>query len=242
MIGPYFSVFEIIQQSLQLIGAVSFGESIEAAVSQSSLLQMNSLLRKWSNSYMNYVPYDQTYTTSANTPVISMGSAVNGEFPGPSYGELTARPASIEQVDIIMGSLTFPVPIKAYSEYTRLPIKNVVSIPQACYYREGMPFNELWFFPIIPSSYSVRVVGKAYLPQYINISQAVVMPPEYVEALIYNLALHLAPMFGQNPADGLVMMANSAMKHIKQRNVINNIPRSINDFGSGGNRNFWAGV
>jgi len=241
MNGPYFSVFEIIQQSLQLIGAVSFGESIEAAVSQSSLLQLNSLLRKWSNSYMNYTTYDQIYVTSANKPFISMGSAINGEFATSSLGDISARPATIDQVDIIMGTLTFPVDIKTYSEYTRIALKNIVSIPKFCYYKEGMPFNELWFFPIIPSSYSVRVVGKSYLPQYTNISESVIMPPEYVEALIYNLALHLAPMFGQNPSEGLIMMANSGMKHIKHKNVITNIPRMMNDFSGSGSRNFWAG-
>lgn len=242
MVGPYFTVFEILQQALQTIGAVSFGESLEPEVTQSSMLHLNSLLRKWSNNYMNYLTYDQIYTTSANKAVVTMGSAANGEFPAPSYGDILERPASIDQVDVIMGTLTFPVPIKSYSEYTKLPIKNVISIPQACYYREGMPFNELWFFPVIPSSYAVRVVGKAYLPQYTNISELVVMPPEYIEALIYSLAQKLAPMFGQNASDGLYRMSNSAMKHIKQRNAINNIPRLSNDFGFGGSRNFWAGT
>lgn len=242
MNGPYFTVFEVIQQALQLIGAVSFGESIEAPVSQSSLMQLNSMLRKWSNNYVNYKAYDYTFTTSANTPVITMGSANNGEFPGPAYGDILERPASIEQVDVIMGTLTFPVRIKSYPEYTRLPIKNVVSIPATAYFKEGMPFDELWFFPQVPSGYSIRIVGKSYLPQYTNISNSIVLPPEYVEAIIYNLALHLAPMFGQNPATGIIQMANSALKHIKQRNVINNMPRSINDFGAGAASNFWAGM
>jgi hypothetical protein len=242
MIGnKYYSVFEIIQQALLNVGAVSFGESIEAAVSQAALMQMNNILRKWSNSYMNFKSYDQIVYPTNPTSVIYMGMAVDGEFPTPTVGDIDERPASIDQVDIIMGTLTFPVAIKTYSEYTKIPLKNVVSIPSACYFREGMPFDELWFYPAIPASYGVRVVGKAYLPQYTNISQAVVLPPEYVEALIYTLATHLAPIFGQNAPEGLIMLMNSALKHIKQRNSLNNIQRLKNDFNSMGSRNFWSG-
>ena len=241
MVGPYFTVFEVLQQALQLIGAVSFGESIEPAVTQSALLQLNAMLRKWSNSYVNYTTYDKTITLSANQSVITMGSAVNGEFATSAIGDISERPASIEQVDIIMGTLTFPVKIKSYAEYTKLPIKNVVTIPNTAYYKESMPFDELWFFPMVPSGYSVKVIGKSYLPQYSSISDLVVMPPEYVDALISNLALKIIPMFGQNPSEGLIIMANSALKHIKYKNVANTIPRSINDFGSGSGHNFWGG-
>lgn len=242
MIGnKYYSVFEIIQQALLNVGAISFGESVEAAVSQTALMQMNNILRKWSNSYMNYKSYDRTVYPINQTAVITMGMAVNGEYPSPTSGDIDERPASIDQVDILMGQLTFPVAIKTYSEYTKIPLKNVTSIPSACYFREGMPFDELWFYPQIPASYGVRIVGKAYLPQFTNIAQAVIMPPEYVEALIYTLASHLAPVFGQNAPEGIIMMMNSALKHIKQRNTLNAIPRLTNDFSSNNARNFWSG-
>jgi hypothetical protein len=239
--GKYYTVNDVLTQALQSVGAVSFGEAIEPAVYQSSLLQLNSLLSKWSNNYMNYNTFDNTIMVKTNTAVINMGLAINGELPVPTSGDILERPATIDQVDIIMGTLTFQVPIKSYSEYTNLPIKNVVSIPQACYFIEGMPFNQLWFFPMVPAGYSIRVVGKSYFDFYQSIADLVVLPPEYIEALIYNLALHLSPMFGQNPSEGLITMANSAMKHIKQRNVINNIPRLKNDFSNAGSFNFWAG-
>lgn len=239
--GNFYTVFDIIQQALLNVGAISFGESIEPAVSKMSIMQMNGILRKWSGSYMNYRVFDHTFTTSTNTPVITMGNTVDGEFPTPTVGDIDERPASIDQVDIIMGTLTFPVRIKTYQEYTKIPVKNVTSIPTDCYYKDGIPFSELWFFPAIPASYGVRVVGKAYLTQYSNVADLVTLPLEYSEALIYSLALKLAPMFGQNPSEGLIYLANSSMKHIKQRNVLNNITRCTNDFSNGTSRNFWGG-
>lgn len=242
MIGPYFSVYEIIEQSLQLLGAAAYGEGLDPYMQKTALTQMNTLLQKWSTNYMNYTVFDQFVQTSANKQFISMGSAVNGEFSQSAIGDISARPASVEQVDIIMGTLTFPVTIKSYQEYTKLPIKNVTSIPTNAYFQEGMPFSYLWFYPMVPQGYSVRVVGKAYLPQYQSTSQAVILPPEYNEALIFNLALVLAPIFGQDAPIGLITNASSALSHIKTRNVLANIPRLNNDFRQNGSKNFWAGT
>jgi hypothetical protein len=242
MNNNYFTVSDIIVQALQNIGAISFGEGVEPAVNQSCILQLNALLRQYSNNYMNYKIYDGYVTVSANTPKIQLGTAINGNELIYPIANISARPASISQVDIIMGTLTFSIPIKSYEEYTRLPIKNVTSIPQSCYYQIGMPFDYLWFYPQVPVGYSVRVVGKDQFPTYTNPADMIIMPPEYVEVLIYDLAIHLAPMFGQNPSEGLIIMANSAKKHIKQRNVLQHIPRTMNDFsGNNGGRNFWSG-
>lgn len=237
----YYSVLDIITQALQTIGAISFGEGIEPAVLQTSILQLNALLRQYSNNYMNYKIYDNQVQVTSNTPKVQLGTAINSDEVLYPIANISARPASISQVDVIMGSLTFSIPIKSYEEYVRLPIKNVTSIPQSCYYQIGMPFDYLWFYPQVPVGYSVRVLGKAQLPTYKNQADTVIMPPEYIEALIYDLAVHLIPMFGQNPSEGLMMMANSAKKHIKQRNVLQNITRTSNDFQRFGSGNFWGG-
>lgn len=244
MNNNYYTVSDIITQALQNIGAISFGEGIESAVLQSCIMQLNAILRQYSNNYMNYKIYDGQVQVLSNTPKIQLGTSYSGDSNELLYSvaNISARPATISQVDVIMGTLTFSVPIKSYEEYTKLPIKNVTSIPQSCYYQIGMPFDYLWFYPQVPVGYSIRVIGRSQFPTYTNPSDIVVMPPEYVEVLIYDLALHVSPMFGQNPSEGLVMMANSAKKHIKQRNVLQHIPRSTNDFQNGSNgRNFWGG-
>lgn len=121
----------------------------------------------------------------------------------------------------------------------------MLSIPSAGYIDNEYPLLNVFFYPGIAPGYSVRIMGLAYLPEYENISDSYIDPPELFQCLIYALALKLAPMFGTdaNSMGSIFPMLQSALKGIKTSNFKVGMKRAKNDMiGANGGFNFLAGV
>lgn len=234
------TAYDIIYNALQTIGVISYGESIDPAINKTALQMLNALRAEWSGRYINYKKYDQTYTVSASTPVITLGSTLT------TSGNILTRPAMIDNVVVSFGTVNYEIPVKSYEEYRQLTITNVYSLPAAAYIDTEYPIQNVYFFPGIAAGYSVRIMGLAYLTEYENISDFYIDPPELFQCLIFALALKLAPMFGTDPNTiGTVYpMLQSALKGIKATNFKARMKTAKNDLGrsGAGSFNLLAGI
>jgi hypothetical protein len=57
------------------------------------------------------------------------------------------------------------------------------------------------------------------LPQFTAPAQAVNLPPEYLAAIRYNLAVYLAPSYQLQPMASLVALAANAKRVVKRMNA-----------------------
>ena len=110
--------------------------------------------------------------------------------------------------------------IEAKEDWARITIKDLKSIPTAVFYDSSYPIGRLTFYPVpIAGEYELHVVTKASLPVYATLDDALAVPPEYLDAIVNNLALRIvAATPGAQPSPLLLGQARASLETIKLAN------------------------
>lgn len=238
-----YTVYDIIKSATQICGATAYGESIPAELSDQAILILNGMRAEWSLKHMNNKIFDVTYTALTNKQYISLGTdIVNG-----TSGDILIRPTTIDQVTVIMGQVNITIPTLSFEEYRQLSLQNMFSVPSYAYVDTESPIRNVYFYPGLQAGYQVRFNGLSQLSDYTNISDIMIDPPEYFQAMYTNLALRLAPLLGVtgDVMTGMVQAAAVSLKAIKASNFKNRMQRSKNDlYGNSvnGGFNFFGGL
>jgi hypothetical protein len=205
--------YNIIEDALQNAGVVSFGDGIDANIAARALRELNAIRREWSLGNMGWVKYDQVFSPSVNVDHFTLGTG----------GDVAERPAIIQQVSVIYGQNNWVRPVLTYDEYRQLTFVATYTLPSAFYLKEGYPTMSLYSYPGIAAGYSVRVIGKGYMPDYATTSDAILDPPEYYQACVAVLALRMAQVLGF-PIDTLLGAVGAATKNIKTKMAAESVP------------------
>lgn len=234
------TAYDLIFQSLRELGIVALGDTVDDAPAQEALLVLNAIRADLSIESKNYKIFDETYTVTENRQYITLGTS------GATVGDIPTRPHDINQVILIQGGPAVGVNITlnlgTYEEYRQQPLTNVFAVPGKAYPDTSYPIQNIWFYPGLTSGWSIRVQGMSYMTEYENIGDPYIDPPEYFTPLTKILALHLAPKWGFDPAQGTVIQANSSMKHIKDDLFIRRLKAMPNGLkASGTGFNIFAG-
>jgi len=210
---------DIINSALRKIGALATGESPTSAESNDALLTLNDLVDEWNNQRLTiYTVPRQVFNFVGGQGTYTMGTGGNFNVP---------RPARIERVSVISNAnpqmpLELPIAYLTTGEWQETPVKNVPSpLPFRCYDDQGFPLRSLTFWPT-PTDSTVQAAIYAWQPltQFADLVTQYSFPPGYARALKYNLALDLAPEFGVqqiNPV--IVSMAQDSLARIKAMNA-----------------------
>lgn len=214
-----YTVLNILTQALQRIGIIAYGETVEAAAAVTARTELNLMLNEWSTTYNNFATYEKTFICQG--PVARIG--ISGANDTPDEIE---RPAKIGKVQYINGNSVYDLDVRTFYEYTQYTIQNC-GIPSIAFIRYEYPSMYIYADSDLTGK-TIRVIGKPYYKNYTNNSELVILPPEYVQAIIRNLALRLCPLFGVEATQGLVIEASSGLKHIKRTNAMsfNTRPKS----------------
>lgn len=135
-----------------------------------------------------------------------------------------ARPIKIESAFARLNqgaglSTDFPCRvIQSREDYNRIAVKQLGSLPNAVYYDAAYPLGAVYFYPVPNSSYELHVTTMETLPQFAVPAVAVNLPPEYMAAIRYNLAVYLAPSYQIDPMNALVALAKNAKRVVKRMN------------------------
>lgn len=232
------TVYDIIHKALRVCGVVGLGDTVDPLVSQEALLILNGIRAEWSLNIKSYRRYEQTFQAPANRQSITLGAG----------GDIAQRPNAIEHVIVINGVPggavnNWEIPIFPYAAYRALPIQHVYASPTAAYIDNEFPLTNIFFAPGLASGWSVRILGTAYLGDYENIGDTFADPPEYFDALYLALATRLAPLYGADLPQGVVIHAASAIKHIKHHMFMTRMGIMDNGLGAGGSGvNFMSGM
>ena len=123
------------------------------------------------------------------------------------------------------GSLTlfidYPLHIiTAREEYNLIALKQLQTFPTALFYDSAFPLGNLFFWPVpVASQWELHIATKATLPVYTTLVDPLNLPPEYVEALIWTLAVRFAVMFGSAPMPAHVAAMQQALSVLRMANT-----------------------
>jgi hypothetical protein len=178
-------------------------------------------------------------STGANFYTIGPG----GDFPGPRPDKIHAAkvfigPAAFGNDGALLPeALPFPlgvtpvtrasnivgIPlaiIEAKEDWNTIAIEDLKSIPSAVFYDSAYPLGRVYFWPVPPANiYEMRLTIKASLPQYDLLTDPLNLPPEYLDAIVNNLACRIIVASGGQISPFLAGQARASLETIKMTNA-----------------------
>lgn len=185
---------QLISRSLRLVGALATGEVPDADEAQDALAALNGMLDAWSADRLSVFtvnrlgPFNlgtkQTYTYGA-------GGDIN-----------SPRPAKVDRYGIVilnnpLQPLELPLEDLTNDGWASIPVKNIQStFPTKVWDDDGFPLRSLSFWPIPTAACQLVPYAWAALSQFADLVTDYEFPPAYLNAIVFNLAIDLAPEFG----------------------------------------------
>lgn len=210
------SAVDLITLALKDIGALGIGQSIGPDDTADALATLNMMLGQWQGERLSVYHLVDTalMSTGATSYTVGIGGNFNVLRPikiNAAYARL--NPSTSNPID-------YPVTIiDAREDYVRIGLKSLVSFPEFAYYDPAFPLGNLFFYPVPNSAFELHILTMEALPQFSVPAAQINLPPEYVAAIRYNLALWLAPSYQLEPMPSLVRLAGSAKRVIKRMNT-----------------------
>lgn len=201
----------IITKAMQKAGILYKTESPSSDEANDGLDALNNLLSSWSNDSMKIVSrVTEIFTLSAGTGIYTIGA-------GQTFN--TIRPIHIVESHIIDGIISYEPMYQCPDEiYQSFNLKTLQSIPSALNYTNAYPYGTIKLYPYPASAYGLSITSEKELSQF-ALDDTVNLAPGWTRALIYNLAIELAPEYGQ-PLDPILMKIANDSKAAIERSIM----------------------
>lgn len=208
------TVRDLITSSLRLLQEVGAGEVATSESVADGLSALNRMLDSWS------VDKDVIYTESREQFNLVGGTASYTIGSGGTFN--TTRPLSIDQAFITSGSLTYEIAVNDASQYALISDKQIQAMPSDVYYDGNYPLSTMIFWPVPDSAYTLNLYSKKPLNNFTAATDVVNLPQGYERAIIYNLAVEIAPEYGKEAPASVQKTARTSLKAIESLNNANN--------------------
>jgi hypothetical protein len=221
------TVGDIIRSSFKKIGVLAGGEAMPADEGADALSTFQMMISAWSNETL-MIPLSTviTHTLMPQYSEYTIG-IYDGVLPIPDNHIETVRPQAylstfIRSVD----GADYPVKTMTQDMWTRISRKDTVSRPSRMYIRDGYPMDTLLLSSAPYENEVLHLQIQQPLEGFIQnnaLVDTLIVPSGYEQALIYNLAIELAPEYGKQVDQIVFGMAQKSKANIKRMNA--NIPR-----------------
>lgn len=151
----------------------------------------------------------EQFTTSSGVEIYTVGEggAIDTEWPD-----------SIEAAVVVEDGIEYPIRPFSAKDYAYTGDKTDDSRPLALYYERTYPLGRFLLWPAPDAAYTIKLYSKKPIGNFTSYSEEVELPPEYHSMIVYNLAVELAPEFGIDNINQIVMQkAVSTAKTIKRK-------------------------
>ena len=138
---------------------------------------------------------------------------------GPGGDINTIRPTQIQNAFVRSANVDYPIDPIGQVQYDALAYKLTQGIPRKMFYNPGYPLGTINLYPVpLSSAYTLHVNSYGELESFANIADVYSLAPGYARAVIFNLALELAPDFNKAAPPEVVKMAAQSKRYIKRIN------------------------
>jgi hypothetical protein len=139
---------------------------------------------------------------------------------------MSSRPAEInyafarQVIDSNPNQIDYPLAIlPARETYASVAMKSLQAFPQWCWYDAAYPLGQLFVYPVITSQFTIYIGYAEILQTVSSLSDTINLPPEYAQALLYNLAVMLAGAYQLQPNPVVVGLAKAALETMRTVNA-----------------------
>jgi hypothetical protein len=197
----------IITRAMQKIGVLVKSEPPSADEADDALASLNALIASWSNDSLNV--YARTWENFPLSAAASYTIGTGGTFN-------TTRPMDIIEAHVRSGSIDYPLGIITDEAYNSISYKNLSGIPEFLNYSNAYPLSIIRLYPI-DTSQTLYILSEKAVTGFATLDTAFSLPDGWERALIYNLALELAPEYQQQPDPSVVKIAGESLGAIRTK-------------------------
>jgi hypothetical protein len=178
----------IITSAMRKAGVLVKNETPSADEAMDGLEMLNDLLLSISNdSLVTYSRTVEDFTLSGGVASYTIGSGATFD---------TVRPIKIISAYVRIGNIDYPLSVVTDENYASIGIKDIGGIPEFLNYTNAFPQAVINLYPVPAAAYQIFLVTEKQLSTF-TLNQTVSLPPGWRRMLVYNLALELAPEYGQ---------------------------------------------
>lgn len=212
---------DIITLALKQAGIIGVGQTAQAEDSTDCLTILNMMISQWQKKrWLVYHLVDVGLNcTGAQSYTVGPG----GDFD-------VARPDRLEAaffrqiVQSQPAQIDYPLELlQSREDYNNIALKQLTSFPSYIFYDAAYPLGSVYPWPIPSNLYSLHLTLKETLQSFLNLTDAVNLPPEYQAAILYNLSARIRPMYQLQPDPTITAMAEDALNVIRNANA--QVPR-----------------
>src|SRR6185312_186162 len=220
---------DLISLALRNAGIIGVGQTAAAEDMNDAGRMLNMMLGQWQR--RRYLVYRLKEMSLSATGAQSYSIGPGGDF------NVSARPAEINYAfarQVITSNpqqIDYPLQIRPSREdYALIQLKSLASFPQWAWFDAAYPLGNFFVYPVITSQFEIFIGFSEILQSVESLTDQINVPPEYVEAMVYNLALRLAANYNSpiNPVvPGLAKAALETMRTVNAQVPRMSMPRGL---------------
>jgi hypothetical protein len=183
---------DLITLALKQAGVLGVGQPASAEDINDSFTLMKMMMAQWQRQRL--MIYHLVETVFQATGALSYTVGTAGTIPMTRPSQIEA--AFMRQMIPNPSSVDYPLEIiESREDYSRIALKSLASFPQYAFYDSAYPLGNLYIWPVPSDAYQIHLVTMEVLQQFASVNDVINMPAEYQEALLYNLAVRLFPLY-----------------------------------------------
>lgn len=220
------TTIDLIRRSMYLINAVAAGEIPDDADLNDALLALKEMLDGWNIQNL------AVYASPVENFVVTPGQATYnwGATAGPT-GITSARPVQVENVTCVRNGVSYPVTLISQDEYDEIPVKATPgALIDRLLYVNSFPLGKVTLYPVPTEAVTLTMNTLTQLNDSLTLQSTIALPPGYLRAIRYNLAVELWPEYTNSSTDIAAVRkeAMTALGDVKRANFVAT-PSSFSD-------------
>ena len=216
-------------------GLLAEGEAASSEIMEDCRQAFNVMLDSWSTErLMVYTTQDQEFTWPASTASRTLG---------PTGTLVGLRPVRLHDSSYYVAStISYPFTLIGEGEYNAIALKTTTSShPDYIWCEATMPNATLTIYPVPSAAITVHLISVLELTQVDDLVTELSVPPGYLRAFIYNLAVEIAPEFGITPPSTTQRLAVTSKRSLRAINSPMDIMEIPSPLDSGRRYNIYSG-
>lgn len=206
------SGLEVIKRSMRIAGAIGQNETPSSSEADDGLIALNDMLDSWST--------DRTYVYTIKQETFNLIDGQTSYTIGPGGDFNTERPIEIDNLVVNLNDQTFNLrPINA-EDYASIGNKTITTgVPEYYYYDKSFPLGRIYIYGAAGTGYTISIGKWEQLGQFADLTTQYTLPPGYNRAIVYGLAMDIAPEYGMQLSQEAVATGIEARANIRNRNL-----------------------
>jgi hypothetical protein len=205
---------ELIDGSLRLIGQLAEEETPSAATAQDALRALNQMIDSWSIERLSvYNTQDQVFSWLPGLATRTLG---------PSGNFIGNRPVMLDDATYFRDASTnvsFGIKFINQQQYDGIAVKTVTSTyPQVMWINMEYPNISMTIYPVPIRVLEWHFISVQEITKPVNLASDILLPPGYVRAFRYNLAMEFCNEFGVEPMPQTARIAMTSKRNLKRIN------------------------